>query len=160
MYYKQIQFTFLGLLFLCFLACNPSRTSTTYSPDKGIDVSLRLMTSSPLNIQLGITNQVYQAVELNLYTLQIPSLSLELKDAWGNLIPPLPPPIPSEEMNKHTKVLSQGETLVINYNSLGVSQNTKTERLHARFKGDAIVSITDETTKKISFASEWTMLSF
>lgn len=148
---RKIPQLILACLFSFLVSCESASSS------KGIEVRLLLpeevtqLEETPVVVE--IENNSGKALELNRYTLSIPSLVFEFRNSEGDMIHSLPPPVPdSRKLADGIFSLPPGESIQFEYTSLGISRD--------KFQGEKVDMRFYLEENSNVMASDWQRLEF
>lgn len=151
-------------LSIAFLGCRPSNTLSMEAQNP-VQAALKLTTPTihePAAFQasLRISNNSQETIRVNALTATVSSLSLDVRDSGGELLPHLPPPVPNEEaMDAAWQQIPSGQSHEFSLTDLSVDVSLLTPGSYqVRFVGsyykmDAI------QISEISLSSDWATLT-
>ncbi len=75
----------------------------------------KVCSTRDFSVRTVFLNTSERRVKLNHFVVQSPQLTLDVFNAKGKLLPPVPPPLPPDDLAQFDKLLFPGESYEVNY---------------------------------------------
>jgi hypothetical protein len=116
----------------------------TRPPERPTTTTLRAAYAGPARTRAGSADEIRITIEnvgqkpetLSLFALAVPQLALDVFDAQGRVVPPMPPPMPPEQMD--TAQLAPGATRTFTLTLQAFSPPLAPGRYSARLRDERV----------------------